>query len=510
MVRSGRAAVDAAPDCLLPLLHAASATAPDPTRNDLRLSPATTGRTYRRTMAVGSQVSLIVDGRSVTVADDGASLLEVLARPRRDQVGEGRVQSAGTVRVLHRARRRRTAGRVRDAGAPGGRPIDHHAGRHGRTGAALGRRVLRDGCEPVRLLHAGHHRAARRVARARCRPRRHRPRRACAPRTPVPVHRLAHDPRCVARRTPPRRRQRAHRDLERASARARRSKAVHLSGSGPTSRSAVDASPTTPPLRTRSSRCPTAAGDGRSRETLGEARRARGEGAGPADDCCHSPPDRAARRRLGGEAADPMGRAGVSRDGRVMVRARAASPTSPLANGGAFGGKVQSFVMAAARELADRHGRAVRVLASREDSVRLGPKRPPIAAGVRADGSGVVRVARTPGVAEAITSFAPSLRVEEVDVAGPPTSCDLAGRRVGRGGGAARRCAPAGRRRRRTERCARACDRRRERRARARRCRSNRSTRSCFGPSASVLRTWHSAGSRRKASPSTTQAIRSI
>jgi hypothetical protein len=67
----------------------------------------------------------------------------------------------------------------------------------------------------------------------------------------------------------------------------------------------------------------------------------------------------------------------------------------------------------------------VRVLASREDAVRLGAKRPPIAAGVRDDGTGVVRVARTPGIADAITAYAPSLRVEEVDVHGPPTSCHL-------------------------------------------------------------------------------------
>jgi aerobic-type carbon monoxide dehydrogenase small subunit (CoxS/CutS family) len=100
-------------------------------------------------------------------------------------------------------------------------------------------------------------------------------------------------------------------------------------------------------------------------------------------------------------------------------------PATPLANGGAFGGKVESAVMRAARELADRHGRAVRVLASREDSVRLGAKRPPIAAGARDDGTGVMRVARTAGVADAISSFAPSLRVEEVDVAGPPTSAVL-------------------------------------------------------------------------------------
>lgn len=97
-------------------------------------------------------------------------------------------------------------------------------------------------------------------------------------------------------------------------------------------------------------------------------------------------------------------------------------PASPLANGGAFGGKVASLAPAAARRLADEHGRPVRVLLSREDVVRLGPKRPPVAAGVRPDGSGVVRVARTPGVAEAVAAVAPGLVVEEVDVAGPPTS----------------------------------------------------------------------------------------
>jgi hypothetical protein len=102
-------------------------------------------------------------------------------------------------------------------------------------------------------------------------------------------------------------------------------------------------------------------------------------------------------------------------------------PASPLANGGAFGGKVGSSVAAVARRLADEHGRAVRVLYAREDAVRLGPKRPPIAAGVRHDGSGVIRVVRTPGVAEAIRSVAPAVEVEELDVAGPPTSAALRG-----------------------------------------------------------------------------------
>ncbi len=75
-----------------------------------------------------------------------------------------------------------------------------------------------------------------------------------------------------------------------------------------------------------------------------------------------------------------------------------------------------------ARRLAREHGRAVVATYSREDVVRLGAKRPPLAAGVRADGTGVVRVARTPGIAAAIRSVAPGFEVEEVDVVGPPTS----------------------------------------------------------------------------------------
>jgi xanthine dehydrogenase small subunit len=97
-------------------------------------------------------------------------------------------------------------------------------------------------------------------------------------------------------------------------------------------------------------------------------------------------------------------------------------PASPLANGGAFGGKQATVVTDAARHLADRHGRPVRVLLAREDAVRLGAKRPPMAAGVSGDGSGVIRVARTGGVAAAIASVAPGLVVEEVDIPGPPTS----------------------------------------------------------------------------------------
>ena len=102
-------------------------------------------------------------------------------------------------------------------------------------------------------------------------------------------------------------------------------------------------------------------------------------------------------------------------------------PVTPLANGGAFGAKQSSEVAEVARRLANEAGRPGRVLYSREDSVRLGPKRPPIAAGINRDGTGVVRVARTPGIADAIHSVAPGLVVQEVDIVGPPTSAAIRG-----------------------------------------------------------------------------------
>jgi xanthine dehydrogenase small subunit len=102
-------------------------------------------------------------------------------------------------------------------------------------------------------------------------------------------------------------------------------------------------------------------------------------------------------------------------------------PVGPTGNGGAFGAKHTSEVADAARRLADAHGRPVLATFTREDVVRLGAKRPPVAAGVRADGTGVVRVVRTPGIAEQIRSVAPGFEVEEVDVVGPPTSASVRG-----------------------------------------------------------------------------------
>jgi len=102
-------------------------------------------------------------------------------------------------------------------------------------------------------------------------------------------------------------------------------------------------------------------------------------------------------------------------------------PASPLANGGAFGAKAHSPLGAEARRLADATGELVRLRWSREDTVRSGPKRPPVAIGMNADGSGVMHVVRTPGVVEAMAQWAPRVRVIEFDVPGPPTSLALRG-----------------------------------------------------------------------------------
>ena len=100
-------------------------------------------------------------------------------------------------------------------------------------------------------------------------------------------------------------------------------------------------------------------------------------------------------------------------------------PSDPLANGGAFGGKVSSPVQDEARQLAAEIGQPVRALWSREDAVRRGPKRAPLAAGLRADGTGIIRIARTPGAADILRAVLPAATIEEVEVPGPATSTEL-------------------------------------------------------------------------------------
>jgi len=80
-----------------------------------------------------------------------------------------------------------------------------------------------------------------------------------------------------------------------------------------------------------------------------------------------------------------------------------------------------------AADLANEYQFAVTARWRREDVLRFGAKRPPMAIGLRSDGSGSARVARTPGIAEAIATVAPAVEVELVGVVGPPTSTKVRG-----------------------------------------------------------------------------------
>ena len=103
-----------------------------------------------------------------------------------------------------------------------------------------------------------------------------------------------------------------------------------------------------------------------------------------------------------------------------------APPASPSGNAGDFGAKGRSRVASDAEELARTHGVPVRVRWTREAVVLRGEKRPPLALGLRADGSGVVRLGWTRGsprldrVRAELALLHPGLEVEVVEVAGPP------------------------------------------------------------------------------------------
>lgn len=110
-------------------------------------------------------------------------------------------------------------------------------------------------------------------------------------------------------------------------------------------------------------------------------------------------------------------------------------PTSVLANGGAFGAKRASLVVAQATSLSEEVDGPAGVVWSREDVVRLGPKRPPMSIGLRGDGSGVVRIAKSPlasgidELADQLRTTYPSLVVELCEVPGPAVSATI--RRAG-------------------------------------------------------------------------------
>ncbi len=100
-------------------------------------------------------------------------------------------------------------------------------------------------------------------------------------------------------------------------------------------------------------------------------------------------------------------------------------PTPAFANAGAFGAKRRSSVGADAERLAQEQGTGVLAVWPREEVVRRGAKRPPISLALRADGSGMVRIARTPDsddlseIVETLSALVPDLSVEVIDTIGP-------------------------------------------------------------------------------------------
>ena len=123
-----------------------------------------------------------------------------------------------------------------------------------------------------------------------------------------------------------------------------------------------------------------------------------------------APPARAARRPAGrGPPRHQLGRARLPRARRVVVRARRRARRRRSRTAARSAARRARRSPRAARELADATGRTVRALYSREDVVRLGPKRPPIAAAAVVDGRRVVVHGAVARDADAHTCRRPSL-----------------------------------------------------------------------------------------------------
>ena len=323
-------------------------------------------------------------------------------------VTEGRLQPAGPVRLLHGAGRRPAPRRVRHAGPPGRRAVDHHRRRPRR---ADGRDRWADafcatGREPVRLLHARASSAGSRALRAKGTP--------AADHAAVEQALLAHLCRCTGWRTILDAWDVARRDGARSPAatstaatrpgraRGRRPAA----GRARRSPSARAASPTTPRRRTRSSRCPTAQGGWAVGDTLAEARAVAGKVQGRRTTVDAAPSARPARRATGPPTLrTSLGRAGLPRARRVVVRARrraahAARQRRRLRR------QARELVVSERRPLAGRRARPAGPGAARPRGRRAPRAQAP--AGRRRRRRGRARAccgsSRTPGIAAAIAA----------------------------------------------------------------------------------------------------------
>ena len=429
-------------------------------------------------------------------------------------LAQGRVQPPGPVRVLHGAGRRCPAGGVRDAGPAGGRVGSSPPSTGSTTTIAPGgptpswppapasaASARRGSCAPRGPPGEGH--GARR-------PRRGRP---GARRPPVPLHRVADHRRGlggrrVGRVGRPRPRSVTTRDLDAAGRRATIEGGVAQRVGPEWCSAAAGFADDTAPADAL-----VAVPDGSGGWAVGrDADRGAGrgrEGPGPPQHGRGPAAARAARRRLGAHPSHQLGRAGLPRDRRLLVRAgrRAGRPARPTAVRSAARSPRPSRPPPASSPTGTgaRSGCCCRG----RTPCASGPKRPPIAAGVRADGTGVVRVVRTTGIADAVRSVAPGPggrggrrrrarrpRRPSAAPAGSRRPCSLAAleaRPTGADGGGHDgpcRCAPTGAAARGVDRAP------TEWCASSVRLRARCSTRSCCGPTSSAPPTWRWAGSR--------------
>ena len=366
-------------------------------------------------------------------------------------VRQGRLQPPGPVRLLHRLGRRRPPRVVRHAGPSGRRAPGHHprrAARRARVTAgptpSSGRGASQCGfCTP------GHPHASGRARERRGAGRRTRPvaarGRGRAPGPPVSLHRLAvHRRGGAATRSVRDERVRLHADgpAERATPCSRRGaprSRERLPGLGPRGRARRRR------LRRRRrpgrTRWSSSARPRRPRRGLRAARAGDRTGPGPQQHGAALAPGGGAAGHVGAHAADDLGRAGLRRARRQLVPPRAPSRPRRWPTAARSAASATARCPARARRLADETGGTVRVLWRREDVVRRGPKRPPLAVALRADGSGVVRVGSTPGspdlapLVARLRRWCPGVEVEEVEVRRPAGRARAARRRVGRGVG---------------------------------------------------------------------------
>ena len=311
-------------------------------------------------------LQLEVDGRQVEVADRGATLLEVLREDlglRSAKDGCSPQGQCGCCTVLVDGQPRVAC--VTPARRVAGRSITTVDGLPEATPRPLGRRLLRDRRQPVRVLHAGH----RLPPRGRCRQgRRRRDRtatppwsRPCSPTSAgAPAGARSSTPGTVAtgdRSPQPRAR--------RSTAAGRRSVDGFASWGRGAGRARGRDGRSRWPRRSRSATAgfaddtaPAGAlvavpdGDGgwAVGETLAEARAGRGQGAGPPDHGRRPAARSSSRPATGPPRCGPAGSSPPTSSPTPPGASPAASPSSPLANGGAFGGKQASPVGAAARD----------------------------------------------------------------------------------------------------------------------------------------------------------------